>query len=129
LSPKLDYVVVGIGINLTQSNEVFARQGLGQIATSLRMEGYTVETEELTRSVLQELERMYGAFPRDKEQYLAQYRAHCLTLGRQVCFVQDGVQRNGTAQEIDDQFGLTVFCGATKYTVTSGTVQMMEEQV
>lgn len=129
LSPSLDYVVLGVGINITQSAETFTRQGLGELATSLRMEGYTVETEKLTLSILQELERMYCKFPRDKAQYLALYRVHCLTLGRQVCFVQDGEQRNGIAQEIDDQFGLIVVCGEAKYTVTSGTVQMMEEQV
>lgn len=129
LSPDLSYVVIGIGINLTQTNDVFAEQGLGGIATSLGMEGYPVEREALAASVLQELEQMYRQFPRGKETCLEQYRAHCLTLGRPVRFVQDRVERTGTAQEIDDQFGLTVVCEGRKYTVTSGTVQRMEEQV
>ena len=127
LSPTLDYVVLGVGVNVAQTADTFARQGLGEIAASLWTEGYAVETEKLTQSILRELERMYRAFPGDRALYLEQYRAHCLTLGRKVRFVQDQVERTGIAQEIDDQFGLIAMCGGTRYTVASGTVQLMEE--
>ena len=127
LSPELDYVVLGVGVNVAQSPETFARQGLGEIATSLRMEGYAVETEELTLSILQELERMYRAFPGDKAQYLAQYRAHCLTLGGKVRFWQDGTPMEGTAVGVEENFALAVECKGKLYPVTSGTVQRMEE--
>lgn len=127
LSPDLDYVVLGVGVNLTQTAETFARQGLGEIATSLRLEGYAVETEELALSVLQELERMYRAFPGDKTQYLAQYRAHCLTLGRRVRFWQDGRPMEGTAVGVEENFTLAAECRGRRYTVSSGTVQLMEE--
>ncbi len=126
LSPTLDYVVLGVGVNVAQSAETFARQGLGEIATSLQAEGYAVEPEKLALAILRELEGMYRVFPGEKAAYLEQYRAHCLTLGRNICFVQNHTHLEGTARDIDDQFGLIAECERTRYTVTSGTVYFTE---
>ena len=120
LSPTLDWVVLGVGINVSQTAETFARQGLGEIATSLGAEGYEVGREELARSVLAELERMYAAFPAGKEEYLSRYRRHCLTLGRQVGYRENGRDCAGTATAIDRDFALVV----EGRTVRAGTVYL-----
>lgn len=119
-------VVVGIGINLRQTAETFERQGLGEIATSLRAEGYPVEREVLTEAVLCELEKLYRQFPQAKEAYLEQYRRRCLTVGRRVRFEQNKLPMEGTAIGVDGEFALIVDCGGTNYTVSSGTVHLME---
>ena len=111
LSPRFDWVVLGVGINLSQTAEAFAAQGLGEIATSLAAEGYPVSREKLAAAVLEELETMCRTFPAGKEEYLARYRAHCLTLGRQV--------NGGLAVEIDDDFALVVERGTERHTVYS----------
>lgn len=111
LSPRGDWVVLGVGINLCQTAEAFAAQGLDGIATSLAAEGYSVSREKLASAVLKELETMYRTFPAGKEEYLARYRAHCLTLGRQV--------NGGLAVEIDDDFALVVERGTERHTVFS----------
>lgn len=126
LSPSLNYVVVGIGVNLAQTAETFSKQGLGGIATSLRAEGCPAEREALTASILRELERMYRQFPRAREDYLERYRAHCLTLGRQVCFMQNNEHMEGAAVEVDENFAMVVDCERNAYTVSSGTVHLME---
>lgn len=127
LSPTLDYVVLGVGINLVQSAETFARQGLAEIATSLSAEGYAVEPAVLEACVLSELEAMARAFPRERAAYPEQYRRHCLTLGQRVRFWQDGNPVEGTAVGVEENFALTVESKGTLYCVTSGTVQRMEE--
>lgn len=124
LSPGLDYVVVGIGVNVGQSRPCFAAQGLEEIATSLAAEGCAVEQEVLARSILEELERMYSVFPREKEGYLAQYRAHCLTLGRQVGYTENGEVKEGTAVAVDEDFALVVEGASGRRTVASGTVHL-----
>lgn len=111
LSPRGDYVVLGVGINLSQATQTFAAQGLGDIATSLAAEGYSVSREELAAAVLEELEEMYRRFPAGKEDYLARYRTHCLTLGQQV--------KGGLAVEIDDSFALVVEREKERHTVFS----------
>lgn len=120
LSPKLDYVVIGVGVNLLQSRESFERQGLGGIATSLAAEGCPADAEKLTQCILAELEEMYRQFPNGKEAYLRQYRAHCLTLGRQVTWQENGRTHEGTAAAVDEDFALVV----EGRTVRSGTVYL-----
>lgn len=111
LSPRWDYVVLGMGINLSQTRERFEAQGLDEIATSLAAEGYSVSREALASAVLEELEKMYRRFPEGKAEYLTRYRAHCLTLGRQV--------KGGLAVEIDDNFALVVEKDRERHTVFS----------
>lgn len=119
LSPDGDRVILGVGINLLQSAESFAAQGLGEIATSLAAEGYPVDREELLRCVLEELGEMYRLFPGGLEECLKDYRAHCLTVGRQVEYREDGILRTGTANGVDGDFALVVegrrVCSGTVY--------------
>lgn len=120
LSPDGKRVILGVGINLCQSGETFGTQGLGDIATSLAAEGYSVDREELLRCVLEELGEMYRLFPGGLEECLQTYRAHCLTIGRQVEYREDGVLRTGTATGVDGDFVLVV----EGHHVRSGTVYL-----
>lgn len=122
LSPTLDWVVVGIGVNLTQTADTFRAQGLGDIATSLAAEGFPVTAEELTRSLLAELEELYRRFPGDREEYLIRYRTHCMTVGRTVEYHENGKLYRGNACGIDDSFALVVEGPEGRHTVRSGRV-------
>lgn len=119
-----DYAVVGVGINVAQSADTFVRQGLAEIATSLAMEGYSVTREALAAAVLESLEEMYRAFPRARADYLARYRANCLTLGRRVLCPGGAM---GRAVGVDDSFALAVEGADGVRAVTAGTVQLLEE--
>jgi BirA family biotin operon repressor/biotin-[acetyl-CoA-carboxylase] ligase len=125
-SSEVDYVVVGIGVNVSQSGETFQAQGLEKIATSLAAEGWSVERNRLAAAILNELDKLCRAFPREREGYLTEYRRHCLTLGRAVAFEEQGQARTGVAREVDGQFGLVIDGGdGQSYTVTSGTVTLV----
>lgn len=120
LSPDLDYVIIGIGVNLTQSRGCFAAQGLEDIATSLAAEGYPVQREHLLSCILDEMQNMYHRFPHGKADCLRSYRDHCLTFGRQVSYWENGVEREGIATGIDENFALIV----AGHPVRSGTVYL-----
>lgn len=119
-SPDGKRVILGVGINLCQSAETFGAQGLGGIATSLAAEGYSVDREHLLRCVLEELGEMYRRFPDGLEECLRDYRAHCLTIGRQVEYRENGVTYTGTAADVDGDFALVV----EGRRVRSGTVSL-----
>ena len=125
-SAEPDYVVVGMGINMNQTAETFRAQGLEGIAASLAGEGYPVERNHLALCLLRALDGMARDFPENRADWLARYRAHCLTTGRRVSFEgPDGV-RTGTAAGIDGRFGLLVAGDDGRdYTVSSGTVKML----
>lgn len=125
LSPAMDYVVLGVGVNLCQTRASFRGQGLEETATSLAAEGYAVGREALARAVLEGLERMYRDFPVKKAEYLARYRGVCLTLGRQV--VYDG-DKEGLAVDVDEGFALLVETAGRLRRVFSGTVHWKGER-
>lgn len=126
LSPGgTDWVIVGIGVNVSQSRAAFAEQDLETIATSLAAEGCCVHREELAASILNELDAMYRLFPAGLEDTLTDYRAHCLTPGRRVSFLRNGHREEGVALYIEDDFTLTIKTPAGLHTAAAGTVNLL----
>ncbi len=125
-SGEPDYVVVGMGVNVSQTAGTFRSQGLGDIATSLALEGCPVERNHLAVCLLEALDRLNRDFPAKRSDYLERYRAHCLTLGRRVSFDGEGPLLTGTVSGVDDTFALVVDGDDGKqHTVSSGTVKMI----
>jgi len=125
-SGEPDYVVVGMGVNMNQTAETFQSQGLGNIATSLAMEGYPVEQNHLAVCLLESLDQLNRDFPMKRADYLDRYRAHCVTLGRRVSFDGEGTLQAGTAAGVDGNFALLVSGDDGKeHIVSSGTVKMI----
>lgn len=123
-SAEPDYVVVGVGINVAQTAEGFKAAGLDGIAASLAMAGYEAERNALTVSILNAFEALYRDFPRKKADYLADYRAHCMTLGRRVSFEESGATLTGIAEQVEDDFSLRIAGDDGRiYRVSSGTVR------
>lgn len=125
-SGEPDYVVVGMGINLSQTTETFQAQGLEHIAVSLAQASFPVNPNQLALSVLNALDRLVQDFPAGREGWLESYRTHCLTMDRRVSFEADGQTLTGTALGVDGRFALRVACdGGRERTVSSGTVKMI----
>lgn len=124
-SHALDYLVPGIGINVSQTPEDFGPE-LAATATSLSYElGRPVRRADLAVQVIKALDRMYAGFPRNRQEYLDKYRADCLTPGNQVQLVTPTSRREAYAVEIDDQFRLVVeFSDGTRQALSAGEVSV-----
>ena len=129
-SGEPDYVVLGVGVNLGQSRQQFAAQGLENIATSLALEGAQVSRHGAAAAILTALEEMYRRFPQDGPAQLEAYRARCLTLGRQVQWEQGGVGYTGTARAVTEDFALEIATASGQvHTVSAGTVSLLPGEV
>lgn len=125
-SGEPDYVVLGVGLNLTQSDADFRALGLEGIATSLAQEGYSVERHQIAAGVLTALEEMYRRFPDGQKDYLARYQSACITLGREVSFPWEGQMLTGTAVGLSDRFALEIRCSnGVVRTLASGSITML----
>lgn len=125
-SGEPDYVVVGMGVNMNQTLDTFQAQGLGDIATSLALEGWPVEPNHLAVCLLEALDQLVRDFPQKRADYLERYRAHCVTLGRRVSFDGEGTLQTGTVTGVDEAFALVVAGDdGTEHVVSSGTVRMI----
>jgi BirA family transcriptional regulator, biotin operon repressor / biotin---[acetyl-CoA-carboxylase] ligase len=81
-------VVVGVGLNVATPQQALPMSPTGLPATSLLVEGADVGRQALLIEILRSLEHWYLRFSADPDPVssglLAEYRAACATLGRQV---------------------------------------------
>lgn len=107
-SGRVRYVVVGAGINVSQTEAEFGPE-VAPVAVSLaQVMDKPPRRASLAAAVLTALDRMYAAFPTQKQAYLARYRAGCLTVGRPIRAVRPDGMREGFAEAVDDSFALVV---------------------
>ena len=106
---KLSYVVIGIGINVSQRTEDFDGE-VKDLATSLECElSREVSKNELAAAMLDALDDLYAALRTgDTADYLAHYRRDCVTIGKEVQLLWQDVHEKVFALDVDEQFGLVV---------------------
>ena len=106
---RLQYLVLGIGINVHQTAEDFSPE-VAQIATSLsQAAGRRISRPALAAALIEELDRLYAALCTGRiEPYLEAYRKDCVNLGKTVQLLEGGARRTAQAVGIDDGFGLVV---------------------
>lgn len=104
----LRHVIVGVGINVSQDAADFGPE-VAPVAISLAQAlGQSPRRSQLAAEVLSALDDLYRAFPAQKADYLARYRALCVTAGRAVRVLRPGQVRTGTAEAVNEDFALLV---------------------
>lgn len=125
-SGEPDYVVVGVGVNVSQTREELRELGLEGIAASLGAEGYPVDRSTLAVSLLRAFEELYREFPGGRADCLDDYRRHCMTLGRRVSFEAEGRTITGLARQVDGDFSLVIDGeDGREHRVFSGSVKLL----
>lgn len=121
------WLVVGIGINVSQMTEDFLPEVAG-IATSLAAElQRDVSRPALIAALIGELDRLYDALTSGNlSVYRSAYRRDCVNIGKTVQLIRaDGSREVAEAVDVDDDFGLTVCTvGGQRRTVRSGEVSV-----
>ena len=121
----VDYAIIGIGINCTQTELDFP-EDIRSIAASLAMVSQTnVETDVVAAAMIQSLQKMDSQLLSAKAQILAQYKKDCITLGQEIVLLRGDGKRYGIARDIDPDGGLVVeFQSGTLEVVSSGEVSV-----
>lgn len=122
---RVQYAVIGIGVNVSETNEDFPPE-IRHIATSLFMEtGKRISRAHLAAEMIVRLDKLRADWPDKRGSYLDPYRATCVTLGREIRFLQDGNEQIGVAEAVDDAFGLvTRLADGRRITLKSGEVSV-----
>ena len=101
-------VIIGIGVNCNTPPEAFSPE-VRRIAGSLRsLSGQPVVPECLTAAMVRNLAEMDRVLLTQREQWLAEYARHCVTLGKAVRVIRGTQQRAATALGIDEHGALLV---------------------
>ena len=122
---KLDYAVVGIGLNVITRPEDFPDE-LRSVAGSIYSQtGMIIERGKLISAILNELDAMYAAWCEDKSAYLDEYKKRCTMLGSVVTVKAPEGDYDALAKDIMPDFGLLVedAAGETR-TLYSGEISI-----
>lgn len=105
---RLDYVVVGMGVNVSQTPSDFGPE-LSQMATSLGQHmAAPPRRAEVAAALITELNALWEGFPAQRKFYLEEYRRRCATTGRKVKLIQGDGEREAFAERINEDFTLHV---------------------
>jgi len=119
-------LILGIGINVSQTAEDFTPD-VAEIATSLLQElGRQVSRPVLVAALLEELDKAYAALERGElEEYLCSYRRGCVNVGKTVQLIQGEQRETAKAVGIAANFGLVIrTADGLEKTVRSGEVSI-----
>lgn len=106
----VNFVVVGVGVNVNFDVEKFFRDQLRKVATSLENElGRKVQLEELFRTLLKHLESLYELFTKEGfDSILEEWKDYAGFLGRQVEVATSTEKLGGLALDVDDEGALVL---------------------
>ncbi|MBQ7000851.1 MAG: biotin--[Oscillospiraceae bacterium] len=122
---RVDYAILGIGINCCQSPEDFAPD-IQHIAGSLTMvTGQEIDRAKVAAAMLDALHTMDAQLLTQQEAILSQYRRDCITVGQDISLVRGEEIRHGTALDVDEKGALVVrFADGHIESVNSGEVSI-----
>ena len=105
----LSYVIIGVGINISQQKEDFDGE-VKDLATSLECELCRgVSKNELAAAMTAALDTLYDDLRHDNTAgYVERYRRDCVTLQKEVQLLWQDVREKVFALDVDEQFGLVV---------------------
>lgn len=122
---RVDYAIIGIGINCCQMAGDFPEE-IRDMAGSLAMvTGRTIDRSRVAAAMLEALYQMDTLLLTGKAHMLQRYRADCITLGKEIVLVRGSEIRYGKALDVDDEGALVVeFQTGFRETVNSGEVSV-----
>ena len=103
---NVDWAIVGIGINCTQEESQFPEEIRSMAGSLASVSGQAIDRAKVAAAMMDALYRMDLT---EKEKILNQYRADCITLGKEISLVRaDGIAHHCTALDIDNEGALIV---------------------
>lgn len=122
---KVDYAIIGIGINCCQNPGDFPPE-IADMATSLSMiAGKEMNRFRIAAAMMEALWHMDETLLSGKDDMLYIYRQNCITLGQEVLLVRGDEKRYGRALDIDEEGALIVrYTDGEVASVNSGEVSV-----
>lgn len=124
---KVDYIIVGIGINTNHVMEDFPSD-ITETASSIRMAlGDEVSRKEIVKFIFEELEELYKEFclRGSLENFMGDLIDYSATVGREVRIINNNNERLAQALTIDTDGSLVVlFENGEKKSIISGEVSV-----
>ena len=116
---RLDRTVVGIGLNL--GSEPFPAE-LAGAAAHIRTNGRPLRYEQLAADIINNILDGIPGIPG----HMPEYRARCLTLGKEVRFLYENEENTGLAMDVDEEGALLVHTDGKDLRLLAGDVSLIK---
>jgi len=124
LQGSVDYAIIGIGLNCSQRLTDFPQE-IQEFAGSLEMFSKDpIDRSAVASGIILSLSQLEQTLLTAKDHILRQYRADCITLGKDVLLLRGDEVRYGRALDIDSEGGLIVQFDTGTETVNSGEISV-----
>jgi hypothetical protein len=122
---RLDYAIIGVGINVRQQPGDFP-EDIRDMAGSLSMiAGSDIPQAKVAAAMMEALQEMSEKLLDRKKSILDDYRKNCITLHQDVVLIRADEKRYGHAIDIDEEGALIVrFADGRTEAVNSGEVSV-----
>ena len=123
---RVDYAIIGIGLNCSQEESDFPEEIRGIAGSLHSVLGTEIDRARVAAAMIDALWAMDRTLLTGKDALISQYRSDCITLGKRISIVTaDGASRHGTALDIDSEGALIVrLDNGSVETVSSGEVSI-----
>lgn len=124
-SGRIQYAVLGIGINCCQKKEDFPPD-VQEKACSLEMVlGKRIDRNCLAAEMVRSAAQLADTLFSEKKAWMDSYRRDCVTIGREIAVLRGDTSRYGLALNVDENGGLMVrYENGEEETVSSGEVSV-----
>lgn len=109
-------IIVGVGVNITTTEFPYEIQ---QTATSLKR---SVDKNDLLECIVKHLVELIKGLP--QRTFLTEYKEKSMVIGKEVCFIKDGVKKEGVAVDINQDGGLIVKTVDGLETLSTGEITL-----
>ena len=122
---RVDYAVLGIGLNVTTRIEDFPEELRETAGSLLTQTGFVFERGKLIAAIIAELSSLYTAWLEAPSVCHAEYKRRCIVLDRQISVSSPEGEYEAVAEGISPDYGLILrLDDGTRRTVHSGEVKI-----
>lgn len=122
---KVDWAIVGIGVNCCQKEADFPPELRDRACSLAMVSGGEIDRAKVAAAMLEQLREMDQSLLSGKAEMLRFYRENCVTIGKDVSIVKGEEVRHGRALDVDDEGALVVrFTDGRTQAVSSGEVSV-----
>ena len=115
-------IICGIGVNISQTAEFFEKSNIPHGGSIEMLTGKTVRSREALAEDI--AERLYGFTREGFDAVSAEYREHCLTIGKRIRIIENGNEREAFAEGIAPNGFLICTDESGRFKVNSGEVSV-----
>ena len=122
---KVEYAVLGIGLNVTTKDEDFPEELRGTAGSLYTQTGFVFERGKLIAAIIAELSSLYTVWLEGPSVCHAEYKRRCIVLDRQITVTSPEGEFEAVAENISADYGLVLrMPDGTRRTVHSGEVKI-----